>query len=121
MPNLLARLAANFDPGLKLSFLRDYLTRDDIRHQSLREVIFHFGCRIYRAFQPHFLAEFLDDGMNSGVMSDPMRQAAQEAVTQAAFQIQQQTLAGFTPSRLDRLIHTLQALSDTGQRLGSKP
>lgn len=94
------------------------LTRHDVRFQPLREELFHFGCRIYRAFQPHFLAEFLEDGLESGGPTETMRQAAHESLMQAAFQIQQENLASYTPSKLDRLIQTLRALSETGERLG---
>ncbi|TDU72867.1 hypothetical protein EI77_01333 [Prosthecobacter fusiformis] len=94
------------------------LTQADPHFQQIREEMFHFGCRMYRAFQPHFLAGFLDDGMMAGGMSEEMRQAAREALAQAAFQIQQENLAGYTPSRLDRLLHTLQSLSEAGEKLG---
>lgn len=94
------------------------LTKDDSSFTQLREELFHFGCRIYRAFQPHFLAEFLNDGLSAGAFSEAMRNAAKESLTQAAFQIQQENLAGCNPDKLDRLIGTLRALSETGQKLG---
>ncbi|MBB5039526.1 hypothetical protein [Prosthecobacter dejongeii] len=94
------------------------LTSHETRFIHLREEIFHFGCRIYRAFQPHFLAEFLDDGLNSAQSSTAMTQAARESITLAALQIQQESLSGCTPARLDRLILTLQSLSDASVKLG---
>lgn len=94
-----------------------HLTKDTALHQPLREDLFSFGCRIYRAFQPHFLAEFLNDGLAAGSMSEEMHKSARESLAQAAFHIQQQNLAGLTSSRLDKLIHTLQKLSETGEKL----
>lgn len=96
------------------------LTAEDERYLPLREEIFHFGCRIYRAFQPHFLAEFLEDGQGQGPrgLTPAMRAAAQESLTQAAAQIRQENLAGYTPSRLERLVQTLQSLSEAGHKLG---
>ncbi|MEN3942957.1 hypothetical protein WJU23_16790 [Prosthecobacter sp. SYSU 5D2] len=93
------------------------LTGNAEKHRALREAVFHFGCRIYRAFQPHFLAEFMHDSAAEGEMSDRMRQAAQEALAQAAAQIRQENLAGYTPGRLDRLIQTLQSLSEAGKKI----
>lgn len=94
------------------------LTKDAKNHLALREEVFHFGCRIYRAFQPHFLAEFVTDEKTEARMSEEMRKAAHESLTQAAFHLQQENLAGYTPSRLDQLIYTLQTLSEAGQKLG---
>lgn len=93
------------------------LTNHDSRFMALREELFHFGCHIYRAFQPHFLAEFLDEGLGSGTASETMAHAARESVAHAAFQIQQESLAGYTPARLDRLILTLQSLSEASRKL----
>lgn len=93
------------------------LTGNDEKHRTLREEVFHFGCRIYRAFQPHFLAEFMTDSAAAGEMSERMRRAAHEALTQAAVQIRQENLAGYTPGRLDRLIQTLQSLSEAGGKM----
>lgn len=94
-----------------------HLTKDDAKFVTLREELFHFGCRIYRAFQPHFLAEFVNEEQAAGPMSEAMTQAARESLAQAAFHIQQENLAGYTPSRLDRLIETLRTLSEVGSRL----
>lgn len=93
------------------------LTNHDSRFMVLREELFHFGCRIYRAFQPHFLAEFLDEGLGSGQVSEAMAHAARESVAHAALQIQQESLSGYTPARLDRLILTLQSLSEASRKL----
>jgi tetratricopeptide (TPR) repeat protein len=97
------------------------LTCMDAGYHALREAIFHFGCRIYRAFQPHFLAEFMNDSETTGGMSEGMRRAAQEALAQAAIQIRQENLAGYTPGRLDRLIQTLQSLSAAGKKIVPQP
>jgi tetratricopeptide (TPR) repeat protein len=86
-------------------------------HLRLREEIFHFGCRIYRAFQPHFLAEFLTDSSQESLISAAMWEAAQEALTQAAAQLQAERLAGYTPQRLERLLQTLQALSEAAEKM----
>lgn len=94
------------------------LTNHETRFIHLREEIFDFGCRIYRAFQPHFLAEFLDDGLSSAQSSTAMKQAARESISLAALQIQHESRSGCTPARLDRLILTLQSLSETSIKLG---
>jgi hypothetical protein len=78
--------------------------------------MFHFGARIYRAFQPHFLAEYLNEGHGS-VFTEAMRRAARESLAQAAAQIQGEGLARFTPEKLQRLLGTLEALNDAGRRL----
>ncbi len=96
------------------------LTKGDSKHQALRDEMFHFGCRIYRAFQPHFLAEFLDDGLADGGLSEAMHLAAQEALVQASLQMRQENLAGYTNARLDRLLDTLQAFLKTGNRLQTR-
>ncbi|SKA91879.1 hypothetical protein SAMN02745166_01805 [Prosthecobacter debontii] len=93
------------------------LTQAAPSRHPLREEIFLFGCRIYRAFQPHFLAEFLDEGLASGTLSEAMKTSARASLTQAAAQIQNENLASLNPEKLDRLIQTLQALSETSQKL----
>lgn len=95
------------------------LTKDDITHQPLRDELFHFGCRIYRAFQPHFLAGYLEDGFTLAATPTPaMRQAAGEALQQAVGQMQGEGMARLHAGELDKLLTTLQALHRTGQKLG---
>ncbi|MCW0218575.1 MAG: hypothetical protein OJI67_09660 [Prosthecobacter sp.] len=93
------------------------LTKNNTNFHELRDEMFAFGCRIYRAFQPHFLAEFLGDELESGRLTPAMKTAAHESIGLAAIQIQQQNLAGLTPSKLEKLVQTLQALSETGFKL----
>jgi hypothetical protein len=85
------------------------------------EEVFHFGTRIYRAFQPHFLAEFLLAGITPAEpnvsVTQPMQEAAGEALGHAAMQIKGEGLATFTPARLDRLLDTLADLQGAGEKL----
>lgn len=95
------------------------LTKDDITHQPLWDELFHFGCRIYRAFQPHFLAGYLEDSFTQAATPTvAMRQAAGEALQQAVGQMQGEGMACLHAGELDKLLTTLQSLHRTGQKLG---
>ncbi len=93
-------------------------------HRAVLQELFHFGCRIYRAFQPHFLAEFLMEGMEHPERSESMIAAGQEAIQQAAAQIRAEGIlpVSQSPEHLDRLLQTLSSLADAAQRLAeAKP
>ncbi|MDZ4289738.1 MAG: hypothetical protein U0984_17360 [Prosthecobacter sp.] len=94
------------------------LARGHTHFRPLLEEMFHFGARIYRAFQPHFLAEFLIEGIGAtATVTEAMREAAREAICQAAQQIRSEGLAGFNPVTMQRLLGTLAALNEAGERL----
>lgn len=95
------------------------LTRDDEQYQPLRDELFHFGCRIYRAFQPHFLAGYLEEGFDLAARpSVAMRSAADEAIQQALAQMKNEGLASLHDGKLAPLLHTLRELHQTGRKLG---
>jgi hypothetical protein len=100
-----------------LATARRWEARGDAGFRPYLEQMFHFGARIYRAFQPHFLAEYLDEGHGSAVFTEAMRSAARESLAQAAAQIRGEGLARFTPDKLQRLLGTLEALNDAAGRL----
>ena len=90
-----------------------------VARQHNLEDMFQFGARIYRAFQPHFLAEFLNEGRES-VFTEAMRQAAREALTQAALQIRGEGLSRLSADSMQRLLGTLAALVEAGQKLDER-
>lgn len=75
--------------------------------RALADELFHFGCRIYRAFQPHFLADYLGDALAAGDVSPARQAAVHEALDQAAAQLQHEGLSALTSGRLHRLARTL--------------
>lgn len=106
-----------------LSLARSWERRGHADFRPLLEELFHFGARIYRAFQPHFLADFLLDSITPAEqnvsVTEPMHAAAQEAITHAAMQIQSEGLAGLNPAKLDRLLETLADLKGAGETLAA--
>jgi hypothetical protein len=107
------------EESLKLSRLWESRGEDQFR--SLLEQVFHFGTRIYRAFQPHFLAEFLLEGLTPAkpnvAVTEPIQKAVHEALDHAAMQIESEGLSHCTPARLDRLLDTLADLRGASEKL----
>lgn len=79
-------------------------------HRELADELFHFGCRIYRAFQPHFLADYLGDALAAGDASPARQAAVREVLAQATAQLQHEGLSALTSGRLHRLARILAGL-----------
>ncbi|HYF36304.1 MAG TPA: hypothetical protein VD994_13500 [Prosthecobacter sp.] len=83
--------------------------------------LFRFGCRIYLAYQPQFLAEFMLDVLNpekAGLGLDAaFYDAADEASLTAARLLRQRGPAQLGTGRVEDVLHLLGQLSDATARL----
>ena len=80
--------------------------------------LFRFGCRIYLAYQPQFLGEFLIDVLRPPTRRQPAYfQVAEEALQTAAIVLRQRGLADLGLRRLDDLLDLLQRLEAAAHQL----
>jgi tetratricopeptide (TPR) repeat protein len=80
--------------------------------------LFRFGCRIYLAYQPQFLGEFLLDVLRPLSRRQPAYfQAAEEALQTAAAVLRQRGPADLGLRRLDDLLGLLQRLQAAASQL----
>lgn len=82
--------------------------------------LFRFGCRIYLAYQPQFLGEFLLDVLRPPARRRPAYfQAAEEALHTAATVLRQRGPADLGLRRLDDLLDLLQQLEAAARQLSA--
>lgn len=82
--------------------------------------MFRFGCRIYLAYQPQFLGEFLLDVLRPLARRQPAYfQAAEEALQTAATVLRQRGPTDLGLRRLDDLLAVLQRLNAAANQLRS--
>lgn len=80
--------------------------------------LFRFGCRIYLAYQPQFLGEFLLDVLRPLSRRQPAYfQAAEEALQTAATLLRQRGPADLGLRRLDDLLDLLQRLQGAAEQI----
>ncbi len=80
--------------------------------------LFRFGCRIYLAYQPQFLGEFLLDVLRPPTRRQPAYfQAAEDSLQTAATVLRQRGLADLGLRRLDDLLGLLQRLQAAAEQL----
>lgn len=80
--------------------------------------LFRFGCRIYLAYQPQFLGEFLLDVLRPPARRQPAYfQTAEEALCTAATVLRQRGPADLGLHRLDDLLGLLQRLQAAASQL----
>jgi tetratricopeptide (TPR) repeat protein len=82
--------------------------------------LFRFGCRIYLAYQPQFLGEFLVDVLRPRLRRQPVYfQAAEEALQTAATVLRARGPGDLGLRRLDDLLALLQRLEQAAQQIRS--
>lgn len=89
----------------------------------LRNELFRFGCHMYLAWQPHFLAEFLLDvldpergsPLHSG--ADDLYQGAQEMLELAAAELRRRGPLDLGLKGMDRLLGVLESLKEASERI----
>lgn len=82
--------------------------------------LFHFGCRIYLAYQPQFLAEFIEDTVEhsrSLPAAGVLRNAAVEALALAGDVLRKRGPASLGLTRLDDLLNLLAGLKKLALKL----
>ncbi|GEP46211.1 hypothetical protein [Brevifollis gellanilyticus] len=82
--------------------------------------LFRFGCRIYLAFQPHFLGEFMLDVLRprpDRVISRDFHIAAEEAIQHAAEILRQRGPTDLGLRRVDDLLLVLEGLEAAAQQI----
>lgn len=90
---------------------------------TLRRELFLYGCRIYLAYQPHFMAEFLldvlDPSRGSPLLSDAadLHVAALESLSLAAEVLKRRGPLDFGLQGTDRLIEVVQSLSQAAEQV----
>ncbi len=89
----------------------------------LRNEFFRFGCHMYLAWQPHFLAEFLLDVLDPERGSplhsdaDDLYQGAQEMLELAAVELRRRGPLDLGLKGMDRLLGVLESLKEAGERI----
>lgn len=95
--------------------------------QNLRLELFHYGCRIYLAYQPHFMAEFLLDVLDpqrgSSLLShaEDLHEAGLEALAMAAEVLKRRGPLDFGLKGVDRLLEVINALNSAAERIKKLP
>lgn len=91
--------------------------------KDLRLELFHYGCRIYLAYQPHFMAEFLLDVLDpergSPLLShvEELHAAALEALAMAAEVLKRRGPLDFGLQKMDRLLEVISGLNAAAERI----
>ena len=94
---------------------------------ELRHELFRFGCRMYLAWQPHFLAEFLldvleperDCTLNSATAD--LRVPALEALALAAQELRRRGPLDLGLKGMDRLLEVLESLNLAAEKIKKLP
>lgn len=95
--------------------------------EALRLELFRYGCRIYLAYQPHFMAEFLLDvldperGSSLAGQTAALHHAGVEALALAAEVLKRRGPLDFGLKKMDRLLEVLQGLSVAAERIKKLP
>lgn len=93
----------------------------------LRHDLFRFGCRMYLAWQPHFLAEFLLDvvdpehGSSLHTPAKDVRESALATLSLAAEQIRHRGPLDLGLKGMDRLLEVLDSLNQAAERITNPP
>lgn len=92
--------------------------------EALRLEMFHYGCRIYLAYQPHFMAEFLLDVLDPergsplhGYQVADMQVAGLEALALAAEVLRRRGPLDFGLQKMDRLLEVISGLNAAAERI----
>ena len=91
--------------------------------QALRHELFRYGCGLLLAYQPHFMAEFLLDVLDSEQGSPLLAQDAElcraglEALNLAAVELRRRGPLDLGLQKMDRLIEVLESLSLAAERI----
>ncbi len=90
---------------------------------ALRQELFRYGCRMYLAYQPHFMAEFvldvLDPERGSPLLADAgdLHAAATESLSMAGEVLKRRGPLDFGLKGVDRLIDVVQSLTQAAERV----
>jgi hypothetical protein len=120
-PELIAAATDAVDEGLALA--RHWEQRGDSSFRALAEDLFRFGCRVYQAGPPRFLAEFilesLDPEKADGVLplNRDMHEAAVAALWSALKEIQWEGFQSSSAPRFEQILENLRDLRVTEKRL----
>lgn len=83
--------------------------------------LFHFGCRIYLAYQPHFLGEFMLDVLRPGhanrIVDSSFHEIAEEVLQNAASVLRARGPADLGLKRLDDLLYLLEKLESSARQI----
>lgn len=92
--------------------------------EALRLELFHYGCRIYLAYQPHFMAEFLLDVLDPergsplhSCQVEDMHAAGLEALAMAAEVLKRRGPLDFGLQKVDRLLEVIDGLNAAAERI----
>ncbi|MES2595602.1 MAG: hypothetical protein V4662_09720 [Verrucomicrobiota bacterium] len=95
--------------------------------QILQFELFRFGCHMYLAWQPHFLADFildvLDAERHSPLFSDSkqLHAAGMAALAMAAEVLKRRGPLDFGLNKVDRLIEVIGTLNEAADRIKNQP
>lgn len=95
--------------------------------RTLRRELFAYGCRMYLAYQPHFLAEFLLDVLDPGrgslllVEADDLHASALEALNLAADVIKRRGPLDLGLRGTERLLDVLASLNQAADQIKKMP
>ncbi|MGV3660249.1 MAG: hypothetical protein ACO1TE_08685 [Prosthecobacter sp.] len=95
--------------------------------KELRLELFHYGCRIYLAYQPQFMAEFLldvlDPEQGSPLLSqtEDLHAAGIEALSMAAEVLKRRGPLDFGLQGVDRLLEVITSLNAAAERIKKLP
>jgi len=120
-PELMEMTIDVVDEGLMLA--RHWEQRGERGFRALAQDLFRFGCRIYPAGQPHFLAEFilesLDPEKANGVLplNQEIHESAVAALWNALKEIHQDGFQFISSPRFEPMLENLRNLRVTEERL----
>lgn len=91
----------------------------------LRRELFAYGCRMYLAYQPHFMAEFLLDVLerdqSDEAVPEDLRVAGLEALHLAAEVLRQRGPLDLGLGGMDRMLEVLGSLNEAAERIKKLP
>ena len=109
------------DEGLALAREWEQRGIDQFRPQACE--LFRFGARVYQAYQPHFLSEFLLENLDASrfpadfINSPAMRTAAMESLWRTFRDLQRQGFKTLNSAEFDKFLTRLQELRLVEERL----
>jgi hypothetical protein len=118
---LLAEASDIVDDGMALA--RAWELRGVVQFRPAAVDLFRFGCRVYQAYQPHFLSEFLlenlDPARSDGAFAHDlaMHASARDALWRSFGEIQREGFKAINTPRYEQMLDALRELRITEERL----
>jgi hypothetical protein len=107
------------ESGLALPLAGDGRIQEEF--QQIKAELFRFGARVYQAYQPHFLTEFLLENLTSDQSIHPaaLQSAALENLWRALAELQREGFAQLNTPRFEQVLENLRKLQIVEDRINA--